>query len=1375
MNVARTVSTLFQTSAGVTNGNNLTLNGTCQINAGGFFTGAPTYGSSSLLKYNTTGTYGRGSEWSATSGAGYPANVQISNNTTLDLGNGGTGTARQCSADLTIDAGSALTMNNGGNAMTAALTVNGNFNFAGTLTLSSLGGGDIKVGGNWVFTTGGAFNSNGRAAFFIGSGTQTISRSAAGTFNFDYLVNVNTVSGVKLSTGTNVNINGAGNGLQLLDAGTFDLNGNACNLQSGVNIQINGTRTITSSSGTGVITVNGGACNVNGSGSLSLASSVRMELNNGFDFGGLTTVNGTLQINNFGYVSNPPTYGTGSLLKYNNGVAVGRGNEWNSGSGAGYPYHVQLSNNTTLDPGSIGFTGVTLNCAGNLTIDGGSAMYLDYGGHNMTVPLIVNGNINIDGTLGESQALGGDIKVRGNWNRTGSFVLHQRAVFFDGTGAQAMNGTTTFDYVRVDKTGSDLTLNANMLVNLNIELKNGKVVTGANRVVVNDGGNATRINGWINGTEENKIPNTAGPSSDFQIGDTNNPAAINLSFIGNVSGSGSITATTTGGDHPNIGRSSLANTKTVNRYWTMTNSSVSFSTYNATFNYVTADVDVIANPANFIVGKYNGSSWGYPSVGTKTSNSTQITGESSFSDFEVGEPGCAPASLSTSVTNVNCYGQSTGAIDLTTTGGSSPFTFSWSNAATTEDVTGLAAGTYTVTVFATGGCSSTTTATVTEPSAPLVAGESHTDVNCFGQSTGSATISATGGTAPYSGTGTFTNLPSGTTTYTVTDSKGCTSTVSVTISQPSAALVASETHADVNCFGQSTGTATISATGGTAPYTGTGTFSNLPAGTTTYTVTDANNCTSTVSVTISQPVAALVASETHTNVLCNGQSTGTATISATGGTAPYSGTGTFTNLPAGTTTYTVTDNKGCTSTVSVTITQPSAISLNETHYDVSCNGGNNGSINLTVSGGTPYQTISASENFNTLATSGTANAWTDGTTIANWYASVGGSTPATYTGATGTATAGGLYSFGVAGVNVVTDRAIGSISSNTSGNILGAWKITNTTGSTLTSITVTYAGEQWRVNGNTAAQSLAFDYQVNATNINSGSWTPVAALTFTTPITAGTSALDGNASANRVALTSTFAISLPAGQAIWLRWTDVNDSGNDHSLGIDDLSATLTAGTTNPYLYSWSPGGATTEDISSLTANTYTVAVSDANNCQATTSVTVTEPAALSASATEGTILCNGGTTTVTVGATGGTTPYGGDYGVHTVSAGPYSFTVTDANGCQSTVSGNISQPTALSASASEGTILCNGGTTTVTVGATGGTSPYSGTGVINSVPAGTYTYTVTDANSCSATVTKTITQPTAVTFTYGTVNNSSCTATGNGSITVTASGGTGA
>src|SRR5262249_4814975 len=96
MNVARTVPNSFSTPAGVTNGNKLTSNGNSQINSGGFFTGAPTYGSASTLIYATGGAYGRGAEWSATTGAGYPANVTVTGVTTLDLGNGGTAVARQC-------------------------------------------------------------------------------------------------------------------------------------------------------------------------------------------------------------------------------------------------------------------------------------------------------------------------------------------------------------------------------------------------------------------------------------------------------------------------------------------------------------------------------------------------------------------------------------------------------------------------------------------------------------------------------------------------------------------------------------------------------------------------------------------------------------------------------------------------------------------------------------------------------------------------------------------------------------------------------------------------------------------------------------------------------------------------------------------------------------------------------------------------------------------------------------------------------------------------------------------------------------------------------------------------------------------------------
>src|SRR5439155_17756960 len=105
-------------------------------------------------------------------------------------------------------------------------------------------------------------------------------------------------------------------------------------------------------------------------------------------------------------------------------------------------------------------------------------------------------------------------------------------------------------------------------------------------------------------------------------------------------------------------------------------------------------------------------------------------------------------------------------------------------------------------------------------------------------------------------------------------------------------------------------------------------------------------------------------------------------------------------------------------------------------------------------------------------------------------------------------------------------------------------------------------------------------------------------------------------------------------------------------------------------------------------AGTYSYTVTDANSCTAVVSGDITEPLALTASAAEGTISCHGGTTTVTITASGGTAPYTND-GAHTVSAGHYSFTVTDAKGCTTPVSGDITEPLALTASATEGTISC--------------------------------------------------------------------------------------
>src|SRR5262249_53696022 len=150
--------------------------------------------------------------------------------------------------------------------------------------------------------------------------------------------------------------------------------------------------------------------------------------------------------------------------------------------------------------------------------------------------------------------------------------------------------------------------------------------------------------------------------------------------------------------------------------------------------------------------------------------------------------------------------------------------------------------------------------------------------------------------------------------------------------------------------------------------------------------------------------------------------------------------------------------------------------------------------------------------------------------------------------------------------------------------------------------------------------------------------------------------------------------------------------------------------------------------------------VTDANGCLATTTGTITQPPLLTADSSNTPILCHGGNAVVTVTAGGGTGTMSGT-GTFSVPAGPYSFTVTDANGCLATTTGNITEPSAVVASSSNTPILCHGGSSTVTVSATGGTSPYSGTGTF-SVPAGTYSYTVTDKNGCMSTTTGTITEP---------------------------------
>jgi endonuclease G len=202
--------------------------------------------------------------------------------------------------------------------------------------------------------------------------------------------------------------------------------------------------------------------------------------------------------------------------------------------------------------------------------------------------------------------------------------------------------------------------------------------------------------------------------------------------------------------------------------------------------------------------------------------------------------------------------------------------------------------------------------------------------------------------------------------------------------------------------------------------------------------------------------------------------------------------------------------------------------------------------------------VPLTENFDSLASTGTGIAWSDDSTIPGWW-----SNRVTYNSGTGGSSTGALYSFGVAGTNPVTDRALGSVASGSTVTVFHAAKLTNNTGGGIDSLDVSYTGEQWRNGGNTAAHTLTFQYQVAAAgvisgaNVPAGGWITVPGLSFTGPITGATAAaLDGNAPGNRVVRSATLAVTVGNGQEIWLRWQDPDDGGTDHGLAIDDLSVT---------------------------------------------------------------------------------------------------------------------------------------------------------------------------------------------------------------------------
>jgi gliding motility-associated-like protein len=366
------------------------------------------------------------------------------------------------------------------------------------------------------------------------------------------------------------------------------------------------------------------------------------------------------------------------------------------------------------------------------------------------------------------------------------------------------------------------------------------------------------------------------------------------------------------------------------------------------------------------------------------------SGCSATASTTITEPAAALSGAITLQSNVTIPGGNDGSVTVAGSGGTSPYQYKIGSGA--YQVSGtfgtLMAGSYTITVQDINLCTFDVPVTITQPAATLSGSiSSQTNVACFGTSTGSVTVIGSGGVAPYeyslnAGTyqasGTFGSLAVGTYIITVRDAVLNTFDVSVIITQPASSLGGLRTsQTNVLCFGSNTASLTVTGSGGIVPYqykmgTGSyqasGTFGTLTAGSYIVTVQDANLCTFDVVVIITQPLEALTGSiTTQTNVSCNTSINGSVTIAGSGGIAPYSyslnggasqTSGIFNGLAAATYAITVTDANLCTTIVSATITEPEVLSISSTKTDASCPGVSDGSITLTITGGTqPYSVI----------------------------------------------------------------------------------------------------------------------------------------------------------------------------------------------------------------------------------------------------------------------------------------------------------------------------------------------------------------------------------------------------------------------------------
>ena len=741
--------------------------------------------------------------------------------------------------------------------------------------------------------------------------------------------------------------------------------------------------------------------------------------------------------------------------------------------------------------------------------------------------------------------------------------------------------------------------------------------------------------------------------------------------------------------------------------------------------------------------------------------------------------------LSISTDTICCYSTSTGFANATINGGAVPYTYSWSNGATTQNLINVPSGTYTLTVTDANNCTETLAVSIAEYDT-LITTYSATDLLCFGDNNACITTNTTGGASNYTyswNTGETTanicNLSAGVTyTCTITDGCGCTTSISVTINDP-AELTSSYTQTNISCFGVNDGSAIVNFFGGTIgsvpgdtnyilgwsgtpmpvylPYPQSvfntsllpNPYNQIPAGVYPYTVTDLNGCTIYDTITITQPDSLYTTYSTNNfngyEISCFGGTDGEIDIQVNGGTAPFDNylNGSLqssliiSNLSAGSYTDSIEDANGCTAINTIILNEPPGLVSTLTPTNISCNGICDGEIISGTTGGVLPYSYSWSSILDTTADVSNLCAGLYALTISDGNGCVSNSSA--------TITEPSPISFSIDSISHIStyggnDGAIYISTGGGVGNLTYYW--TNPFTFTSTSEDID--------------NLIGAIYSLNITDSNSCT-------------------LD-----TLIELTQPSSLVLNLDSAITISCYDSCDA----SLFISG------SGGDSTYTYSWTgPNGFTafTANISNLCYGEYILVLDDSITMLIDT-FNVYQPQPLTTTLTTDSILCHNGTTQAEINVWGGTQIFdylwsnGATTYITTLSSGNYSVTATDQNGCAITNSISLGNPDSIYAQTSTVNVNCNGlNNGEVVINITGGLTPYSysddggntyqNSNVFDNLSIGTYTYLITDFNGCLSSAFAEIIQPISITsFTES--DSVSCYGNCDGAVYAFASGG---